>query len=167
MIIDLARIKGATTVMATQRSLGRMQIARQYGADAYLSSEEDDIVARCRERTGGRGPDVVIPAYASVEAHEQAIEMVAHRGVVDLFGGLPKRTRPMPVLSNTIHYKECFVTGSHGSVPRQHEIAVDLLRKGKVRVEPSITHRFPIDRIADAIRAAESREGMKVVVRPW
>lgn len=167
MMIDLARIMGATTVIATQRSLGRMQIARQYGADAYLSSEEDDIVARCRELTGGRGPDVVITACASVEAHEQAIEMVAHRGVVNLFGGLPKGTRPMQVLSNTIHYKECFVTGSHGSVPRQHETAVDLLRKGKVRVEPLITHRFPIDRIADAFRAAESREGMKVVVRPW
>ena len=53
--------------------------------------------------------------------------MVAHRGHVNLFGGLPTDMRPMSVLSNVIHYKECFVTGSHGSVPRQHEMAVRLL----------------------------------------
>jgi len=55
---------------------------------------------------------IVITTCASVEAHEQAVEMVAHRGYVNLFGGLPKNARPMNLLSNTIHYKECFLTGS-------------------------------------------------------
>ena len=67
--------------------------------------------------TGGEGPDIVVTTCGSVEVHEQAIEMVAHRGYVNLFGGLGKNVRPMSVLSNTIHYKECFVTGSHGCVP--------------------------------------------------
>jgi len=102
----------------------------------------------------------------SVEAHEQAIEMVAHRGVVNLFGGLGKDVRPMSVLSNTIHYKECFVTGSHGSVPRQHEMAVQLLEMGMVRVEPLITHRFPLSEIGPAFDIMRSRQGMKVVLHP-
>lgn len=166
MMIDLARVMGATKVIAAQRSQTRMEIARFYQADVYIDTSREDLVARCREETDGEGPDVVITACGSVEAHEQAIEMVAHRGYVNLFGGLKKDARPMCVLSNTIHYKECFVTGSHGSVPRQHELAVKLLEKGLVRVAPLITHRFPLSRIAEGFAAMEGRSGMKVIIQP-
>jgi L-iditol 2-dehydrogenase len=166
MMIDLARAMGATNVIGVQRSRKRMEIAEQYQADAYLYSDDEDIVARCRELTGGEGPDIVITCCGTVEAHEQAIEMVAHRGYVNLFGGLPKTMRPMSVLSNVIHYKECFVTGSHGCVPRHHELAVQLLEKGLVRVKPLITHRFPLDDINKAFEIMESRQGMKITVLP-
>lgn len=166
MMIDLARVMGATQVIGVQRSKLRMEIAKQYGADAYIASEEEDVVKRCRELTGGEGPDVVITAAGSVESHEQAIEMVAHRGYVNLFGGLKKTERPMSVLSNTIHYKECFVTGSHGCVPRHHELAVKLLENKQVRVQPLITHRFPLAEIHKAFEVMESRQGMKIVVQP-
>lgn len=165
MMIDLARAMGATQVIGVQRSRKRVAIAEAYEPDALIFTDED-VVGRCRELTAGRGPDVVITACGSVEAHEQAIEMVAHRGFVNLFGGLAKDARPMSVLSNVIHYKECFVTGSHGCVPRHHELAVRLLEAGRVRVKPLLTHRFPLDEIATAFATAESRDGMKVVVRP-
>lgn len=166
MMIDLARIMGAVKVIAAQRSRKRMEIARAYEADVYVATEEEDLVARCREETGGEGPDVVITSCGSVEAHEQAVEMVAHRGYVNFFGGLGKNVRPASILSNTIHYKECFVTGSHGCVPRHHELAVKLLERGLVRVEPLITHRFPLDEINRAFQAMESKQGMKIVVHP-
>ena len=166
MMIDLARHMGAVKVICVQRSRKRMEIAKTYRADAYIYSEDEDVVARCREETGGDGPDVVVTSCGSVEAHEQAIEMVAHRGYVNLFGGLGKNARPMSVLSNTIHYKECFVTGSHGCVPRHHETAVKLLERGLVRVEPLITHRFPLDQINQAFQTVESKQGMKIIVKP-
>ncbi len=166
MMIALARAMGATKVIGVQRSRLRMEIARGYEADVYIASEEEDVVSRCMEETGGEGPDIVMTTCGSVEAHEQAIAMVAHRGVVNLFGGLGKDARPMSVLSNTIHYKECFVTGSHGSVPRQHELAVQLLEKGMVPVQPLITHRFALEEIEQAFAVMRSRRGMKVVVHP-
>ena len=166
MMIDLARIMGATKVIATQRSRARMELARQYGADVYIASEDEDVVKRCLEETGGEGPDVVLTTCGSVEAHEQAVQMVGHRGYVNFFGGLQKDARPASILSNTIHYKECFVTGSHGCVPRHHELAVRLLENKQVRVAPLITHRFPLARIHEAFAAMESRQGMKVIVKP-
>ena len=166
MMIDLARVMGATKVIAAQRSKRRMEIAQAYSADVYIASEEEDLVARCLEETRGQGPDVVVTTCGSVEAHEQAIAMAAHRGYVNLFGGLAKDVRPLSVLSNTIHYKECFVTGSHGSTPRQHAMAVKLLEQGIVRVDPLITHRFPLAEIHTAFETMESRQGMKIVVHP-
>ncbi|MBN2473757.1 MAG: alcohol dehydrogenase catalytic domain-containing protein [Pirellulales bacterium] len=166
MMIDLARVMGAIKVICVGRGPRRTAIAKQYGADVYISSNDEDVVARCREETGGEGPDVVVTTCPSVEVHEQAIEMVAHRGYVNLFGGLGKNERPMSVLSNTIHYKECFVTGSHGCVPRHHELAVRLLEAGKIRTAPIITHRFPLDEVNQAFATVQSREGMKVIVHP-
>ena len=92
--------------------------------------------------------------------------MVAHRGWVNLFGGLGKDVRPMSLLSNVIHYKECFVTGSHGCVPRHHELAVRLIETGKVRVGPVITHHFPLSQVREAFAMMESRQGMKIVLHP-
>jgi L-iditol 2-dehydrogenase len=166
LMIDVARLMGALKVICVQRSQKRMHIARRYGADAYIDATREDVIARCREETGGEGPDVVVTPCPSVEAHEQAVEMVAHRGYVNLFGGLGRDARPMSVLSNTIHYKECFVTGSHGCVPRQHELAVRLLEAGKVRTEPIITHHFPLERINEAFQTMESQQGMKIIIHP-
>ena len=166
MMIDLARVMGATKVIAAQRSKARMEIAKPYEADVYIASGEEDVVARCLEETGGEGPDVVVTTCGSVETHEQAIEMVAHRGYVNLFGGLQKDARPLSVPSNTIHYKECFVTGSHGSTPRQHAIAVNLLEEEIVRTAPIITHRFPLSKVHEAFETMESRKGMKIIVHP-
>ncbi len=166
MMIDLARVMGAAKVLCVQRSKLRMAIARCYEADVYIDSSEEDVVARCRAETGGEGPDIVITTCGSVEVHEQAVEMVAHRGYVNLFGGLGKNVRPMSLLSNTIHYKECFVTGSHGAVPRHHELAIRLLEHGRVRTAPIITHHFPLDRINEAFDTAENRGGMKIIVHP-
>ncbi len=166
MMVDLCRAMGAVKVIAVQRSKLRMEIARAYGADVYIASEEEDVVARCLDETCGEGPDVVMTTCGSVEAHEQAVEMVAHRGVVNLFGGLGKDVRPMSLLSNTVHYKECFVTGSHGSVPRHHETAVKLLENGIVRVRPLITHTFPLSQVNEALSVMERREGMKIMMQP-
>ncbi len=86
-------------------------------------------------------------------------------GTVDL-DGLGKNVRPLSVLSNTIHYKECFVTGSHGCVPRHHELAVELLERGLVRTEPIITHRYSLDDVNQAFQTMESKQGMKIIVHP-
>jgi len=166
MMIDLARLMGAQNVICIQRSRLRMEIARQYRADLYLASDEEDVVRAVLEVTDGRGADVVITACGSVEAHEQAVEMVAHRGYINLFGGLPSNARPMSFYSNKLHYRESFITGSHGSVPRQHKIAVKLLGSGHVRVKPLITHRFSLDEIQEAFAVMESRRGMKACVFP-
>ena len=167
MMIELGRHMGGTNIIVVQRSARRMEIAKQFGADHYISTEDGDVVGQVRAVTSGEGPDCVVTTCGSVEAHEQGIEMVRHRGYVNLFGGLSRDARPLSVLSNTIHYKECFVHGTHGCVPRHHEAALGLLAAGIVDGSKYITHHFPLDNILDAIAAGENRLGLKVMVNPW
>lgn len=167
MLMRLARSYGATRVLAVQRSAARMEVAERLGgADAVFSSQNSDPVAAVLEATHGEGADVVITANSSVESHVQALQMARNRGRINFFGGLPKGSPAISLESNLIHYKELTLTGSHGSVPRQHRLALELISSGVMRARDYITHRFSLDEIDEAFKAAEGRAGMKVVVHP-
>ena len=74
--------------------------------------------------TKEKGADLVFTANPVVKTHEQAVQVVGKRCVVNLFGGLPKTAKKIEILSNDIHFKEAYLTGSHGSTPEHHKIAL-------------------------------------------
>ena len=167
MLMRAARSFGATRVIAVQRSRARIEFAKRLGgADKVICSEDIDPVEGVLQATGGRGADVVITANSSVETHEQALRMVRNRGRINFFGGLPKGARPISLESNLVHYKELCITGSHGSVPRQHRLALEMLASGTIPGKEFITHTFPLDEIQTAFKVAEGHSGMKVVIHP-
>jgi L-iditol 2-dehydrogenase len=166
MMLELSRVFGASRVFAAQRSRVRLEAARAFHPSArYISTEEEDLVKTVLEETNGDGVDTVITAAGTVEAHESAVRIVGHRGYVNLFGGLKNQPK-LCIDSNLIHYKECFVMGSHGSLPRHHRTAVEFIHAGYVHAEQYISETFPLDRIDEAFRYHESRKGLKVVVKP-
>jgi len=167
MLMRLARSYGATRVIAIQRSRARLEAAERLGgADLVICSQDVDPVAAVLEATGGEGVDVVITANSAVQTHQQAMNMVRNRGRINFFGGLPKGSPAISLDSNLVHYKELMITGSHGSVPRHHRLALQVLEAGIIDADAYITHRFPLSRILDAFAAAEAHDGMKVIVHP-
>ncbi len=166
MLVELARNIGAGRIILSQRSKERLKIARKFSADTFISSSEENFVERVMEETKGEGADVVMVACANPSAQEEALEIVGHRGRVNFFGGLAPGSRKIKIDSNLIHYKECFVLGSHGSVPRHHKIALELLSRGAVKGKDFITHHFSLDKIKEAFKVAEGHQGLKVIVNP-
>jgi L-iditol 2-dehydrogenase len=166
LLAEAATALGAALVILAQRSPARLELAKGFRADAFIATAEQDLVEAVMGLTGGQGVDIAITACASPEAQEQALAVVRPRGRVNYFGGLPRNSRTINLDSNVIHYRECYIHGSHGSVPRQHRVALDLLARGRVKTEGLITHRFPLERTAEAFAAQEQRRGLKVVVQP-
>ena len=166
MMLELSKLYGASRVFAAQRSKGRLEMARRFRTDGrFISTEEEDLVDVVTKETEGRGVDCVVTTAETVQSHHDAINIVGHRGYVNLFGGL-KNQPLLTIDSNLIHYKECFVMGSHGSLPRHHRIAVDMLARGDVHADWYISERFPLEEITDALTYHESRQGLKVIVEP-
>ncbi len=167
MLMKLARSFGATSVIGVQRSRVRIpQALALSGADTIFCSQDGDPVQAVLELTAGEGADVVITANSSVETHLQSLKMARQRGRINYFGGLPAGSPPVEMATNLIHYRELLLTGSHGSVPRQHRIALELLARGVIDGKALITHRFVLGDIVTAFATAEGHSGLKVVVSP-
>ncbi|MFA4015861.1 MAG: hypothetical protein RUDDFDWM_000955 [Candidatus Fervidibacterota bacterium] len=168
LLVEVAKTLGAGKVIAIQRSRKRLEMAMDVGipADVFICALEEDPVERVLHETDGRGADVVMTACASVEAQEQAIRMLAHRGRLNLFAGLPPGSRKIELDSNFIHYREAFIFGSHGSVPRHHKSALSLLSDGRIKAERYFTHIFALEEIIEAIETVEKRDALKAVICP-
>lgn len=166
MMIEMGRFMGATNIVVIQRSAHRLEMARRFGADHYFLADDPDLEAKVFEVTEGEGADVIMITCASPEAQEAALRFARHRARINFFGGLPKDARNVSIPSNLIHYRECMILGTHGSLPRHHKKALQVMAKGMVHPSWYITHRFPLDKIHEAFQVAESHEGLKVVVNP-
>jgi len=165
MLVEVAMKMGAR-VLLVNRSRPRLEMAKRLGAAAYICSSEENAIDRVLEETGGLGADVVITCNPSPESQIDAIHMAKNRARVNFFGGLPKDKSLVTLDTNIIHYKELFVHGAHGSLPRHHQQAVDLINNGIIDMTKFMTHTFPLDNIEEAIRAAESHAGLRVIVKP-
>jgi L-iditol 2-dehydrogenase len=164
--VRLARARGAGEVVLADVNQRRLDLAARALPDHEIDSSKEDPVDAVRKLTNGRGADVVITATGAGAAQEQALEMVARRGRVSLFGGLPRGNSVIRFDSNLVHYQELFVFGAYGSAPHHNREALALIATGKVPVEDLITHRLPLGEVRKAIDIVTSGDGLKVVVEP-
>jgi L-iditol 2-dehydrogenase len=165
--VRLARARGAARVFLVELNRQRLDMsAAVVVPDAAICGSEVDPVATILELTNGRGVDVAITAAASGQAQEDALRMLARRGRLSLFGGLPKDKPTITLDSNLVHYSELTVVGVNGSSPDHNKQALALMGSGKVPVKDLITHRLPLDRVLDAIDIVSRGEGIKVTIEP-
>lgn len=167
MLYKAAYAYAASNVVLVDIDPKRIELAKNHGLENAFNIKDTSIESIIKEHAYERnGFDALFTACPSVEAQETAVKAVAKRGVVNLFGGLPKATRPISVDSNLIHYKEAYITGSHGSSPRQHKLAMQMIANGHIDLDGLVTHRFHLEQVSTALDVAENREGLKVVVQP-
>ena len=165
--VRLARARGAARVFLVELNRQRLDMSAAVVApDAAIAGSETDPVEAVLELTGGRGVDVAITAAASGKAQEDALRMVARRGRLSFFGGLPKDKPTITLDSNLVHYRELTIVGANGSSPAHNKQALALIASGEVPVKDLITHRLPLDRVLDAIDIVSRGEGIKVTIEP-
>lgn len=168
MLCMLAPIYNKKRLILIEPSNDRLNFAKKYinAIDIFINPLKIDPVKKIMSLTKNVGADLIFTANPVVKTHEQAIHILAKRGVVNFFGGLPQSAKKINLLSNIIHYKEAYITGSHGSTPKQHKKALKLIIDKKINLEPLITHKFPLEKIKDAFALASSSKGIKVIVNP-
>jgi L-iditol 2-dehydrogenase len=165
--VRLARANGAARVVLVDLNHARLEHAAELARpDAAVWSGDQDPVAAVMALTGGRGVDVAITATASGAAQEQALQMVARRGRLSLFGGLPKDRPTITLDANLVHYRELMLVGANGSSPEHNARALDHIATGVVPVADLITHRLPLDDVLDGLEIVADGEAIKVTIEP-
>ncbi len=166
LFTQLARLAGAR-VIVTDKIASRRETALRIGAAFALDPDADDVPGAVRELSEGRGADLAIVAVPSARVIAGAFDHVRPAGKVLLFAQT-RLNDPLEVDAGAICMQEKSLIGSYSSDITLQDEAAELIFSRNVDVRPLLTHRFELDRIADAIdTAANPRDGsLKVLVTP-
>jgi len=152
--IQLAKLKGAEIIIATDVNQSRLDMAKRFGADEVIDAEEGIEVKA----------DVVIVCTGAEAAARQALKCVDGGGTV-LFFAVPEPGFNLEVPINEFWRNEVTVRTSYGAAPDDLKEALELIRNGKINVSKMITHRLPLDKAAEGFRlVAEAEESLKVIL---
>ena len=161
--VGVARAAGASLVIASDYNPMRLDLARKMGAQVTLNPGSDDVVAKCRELTGGEGVDLVCEMSGHPAGHQTAFSAARLGGRVN-FLGTPAKTTDVNFARDVI-FKGLTLYGVTGR--RMYDTwqqMFRLLRAGQLDPRPTVTHRFPLERIADAIQVIKEGQAGKVIL---
>jgi threonine 3-dehydrogenase len=161
--VGIARAAGAVKVIATDVNPTRLELARRMGAHVLLNPEKDDVVARVRAETRDEGADIVCEMSGHPAALRQAFRAARLGGRVQLLG-LPKGEVALNLATDVI-FRGVTVYGVIGR--RMYETWHQMrtfLTSGRLDPTPVITHRFPLEKIHDALDAIASGAAGKVIL---
>ncbi len=166
LFTQLARIAGAQ-VAATDRLAARRDTALRIGAAYALDPDTDDIAGAVRELSQGRGADAAIVAVPDSKVVAGAFDQIRPAGRVLLFAQT-RLNDSLSVDAGAICMQEKSLIGSYSSDITLQDEAANLIFSRSVDVRPLLTHRFELDRIAEAIDYAAHPRGdsLKILVTP-
>ena len=160
LVLAVARLRGATHIVVSDLDAGRRQVALQLGASRAIDPSAESLLSVAREMTDGRGVDCAFEAVGTQATIEQAFELPRQGGTLVQVSVPPVSARPsLPAYE--LFSRELTIRGSYIRT-NEFRRAVDLL--GTLDLSPLITHHFALPRIHDAIEAARTRQGIRVVV---
>ena len=166
-----ARLSGASTIIATDRLRGRLEMAGTFGADLLLdvtATDGPERAAAVAAATRGLGADIVIDCSGFPETFTEALALVRTGGVV-IEAGTFVDMGPVPVNPNSaICTRSVTVLGIGGEKASSYEPSMRMLaaNQGRYPFGEIVTHRFGLGEVAEALTVAQSGEAMQVVVDP-
>lgn len=163
MILQAARVHGASTVIAVDVEPGPLEMARRLGAHATLNARDPDLGEQVRALTGGRGADHAIEAVGVAASVQAGLELIRRGGTLTLVGIAPSAGVPL----DTIKIVRTGITvRSSFRYAHVHPAAIALAADGRVDLRALVTHRYPLAEVARAFDdVANRRDGVvKAVV---
>jgi len=163
--LQLSLLAGARTVIVSDPSAPRRAVASAFGAHISIDPTVEDLPSVVSEVTAGLGVDSIIICIGVPTLVNDALHMARQRGRINIFAGLAAKGWA-EIEANLIHYKELEVTGSANSRRADYQTALQLIESGRIKVEPMVTDRFPLQSAHEALDKVASGKGIKIAVLP-
>src|SRR4029450_7018088 len=154
-VLQAARIAGAGRLVGTdlaERS-HRLEAARRLGATVFAADAGHEARA-IRDALGGAGLDVAFEVAGENAAVDAAVEAVSP-GARVVLAGIPAEERTS-FKASTARRKGLTLVLSR-RMKHAYPRAIRLVEDGLVDVRSPVTHRFPLERGAEAFAAASRR----------
>jgi len=152
-----AAVVGVDPLAARARAAHEAFGAREAG-------DAESAAKAARALSDGRGADHVIVTGGGADVLGWAAGLTRDGGSIHYFAGGPGDALPLPLA--TLYHHELTITTTYSSSPATLARAFWLLAAGKVEVAGLISHRLPLDRLAEGVELMRRREALKVYVTP-
>ncbi len=161
--VQLAKARGAGTVIGISRSPFKREMAKAMGADFAIESGPA-AVRNVWDATGGRGADLVIESTGVMASLAEAIRMARVGGHLLLFGISSAKEGALPFYD--LYFKELTLTNARAAKGEDFPAMIDLLEQGAVRLEPLVTHRMALGELEAALGMVEDSadERLKIIL---
>ena len=166
-VIQGARMAGADRIIGVDINPARKALAERFGMTHFVNPKEveGDLVPYLVALTDG-GADYSFECVGNVDLMRQALEC-CHRGwgvsvIIGVAGaGQEIRTRPFQLVTGRV-WKGTAFGGARGrtDVPK----IVDWYMRGRIEIDPLITHTLPLERINEAFDLMHAGESIRTVV---
>jgi S-(hydroxymethyl)glutathione dehydrogenase/alcohol dehydrogenase len=165
-VIQGAAMVAADPIIGIDIHDQKLEMATRFGATHIINSARVDLRAEIRNIVGSRGVDVFVENTGLVRLIEQAYELTANAGRTILVG-VPRHDQDITIHSLPLHFGKV-LTGCEGGhsypttdIPRY----VSLYQKGKLKLDEQITHRFPLEKINEALETVRKGEAGRCIVQ--
>jgi len=166
-VIQGLKLAGAGMIVGVDVNPSKEAWGRQFGMTHFVNpkSVNGDLVAHLVTLTGG-GADYTFECVGNVQLMRQALEC-CHKGwgesiVIGVAGaGQEISTRPFQLVTGRVWRGSAF-GGARGRTDTPK--IVDWYMKGRIAIDPMITHVLPLERINEAFDLMHHGESIRTVI---
>ncbi|NPV43831.1 MAG: alcohol dehydrogenase catalytic domain-containing protein [Firmicutes bacterium] len=144
----------------------RQKKALEFGAPVVFTPlpDQKEETKRLQGFLKSDGADKVFVVAKDIRAMELGINLT-NKGGTTLFFATPAPEEYVRLYPSKIFFKEQKVMASYSASHLDTLLALDLLAAGRIWGEKLISHRFPLERLSEAIlKTAERGESLKCIV---
>jgi NADPH:quinone reductase-like Zn-dependent oxidoreductase len=164
--IQMVKDAGAVSIAATRTSKKRQELI-DLGADHVIATEEEDLPARVKEITGGKGARLIFDPVGGPYV-ETLAEAAAPGGIIFEYGALSMQPTPFPTRPAMMKglslrgYSLREVRNQPAVISEAKKYVYERLEKG--RFTPKIAKTFPLAQAVEAYKYLESNAQVGKVV---
>lgn len=163
LCLMVARAAGAGRLIAIDSSAYAREQALRLGATHVVNPTHSDTKEHVYAIMPD-GPDLIVEAAGPIEAVRLMVDLRRRGTRWNLFGITTHETFELDGGLN--HFLESRMDASFGTTPLAMQHAIRLMERGLVDTEAIISHRFPLDKIHEAVDVMAGPNRNKVVINP-
>jgi len=167
-----ARMLGAGTIVAMDKSEYRLNFAKRLGADFAVNvgtMSKEERLKMVKDLTHGRGADMVIECAGVPEAVPEALDMLRVGGLLVEAGNFSDLGEVPISPHRHICAKNARILGVAGEEPAAYGPSMRQMARymKNYPLREFVTHRYGLRDVDAAMRKSVEAESMKVVLEPW
>ena len=171
LCIAVLRTMGIENITAVDGNEQRLEFAKLMGADATVNfrnyKDQDSLAAAVKDSFGGYLADFAFQCTGSPVAHSNIYKFIRNGGGLCELGFFINGGDATINPHFDICSKEITTVGSWVYTLRDYATTFDFLKRAKgigIPLEKLITHKYPLDKINEALETNLKMEGLKIAI---